>query len=152
MVLHSSSDIDSETFFKNNVRNHNFFFFFFGPVGKKRLPGMLRLNKQDSVTRSCVYVRKVTNGHSVKSQTSVKHDRTVCLHLLIKLIDDALCPLEVQVSDLGGPVDICQLDAHLAHQKSVVLVGPVDPGTVDIVHLKQTGILLSGAQPPTSPA
>lgn len=83
------------------------FFFLFGPVAKKRLPGMRRLNKQNSVTRSCVYVRKVTIRHSVKSQTSVKYDRTVCLHLLIKLIDDALCPLEVQVTDLGGSVDIC---------------------------------------------
>lgn len=52
-------------------------------------------------------MRKVTNGHSVKSQTSVKHDISVCPHLLIKLIDDALSPLEVQVSDLGGSIDIC---------------------------------------------
>lgn len=106
---------------------------------------MMRLNKQDSVTRSCEEGYKRT--FCEKSNIC---DSTVCLHLLIKLIDDALCPLEVQVTDLGGPIDICQLDTHLTHQKSVVLVGPVDSWTVDIIHLEQTGILLSGAQKPTS--
>lgn len=30
-----------------------------------------------------------------------------CLYLLIKLIDDALGPLEVQVTDFGWSIDIC---------------------------------------------
>lgn len=108
---------------------------------------MMRLNKQDTVSRSCVegYKWKFCE----KSKTSVKCTCSVCLHLFIKLIDDALCPLEVQVPDLSGSIDICQLDAHLAHQKSVVLVGPINPWTVDIIHLKERGILLSGAQLPT---
>lgn len=100
---------------------------------------MMHLNKQDVF----IYLRKVTNGHSA-------YDCSVCLHLLVKFIDDALCPLEVQVSDLGGSIDICQLDTHLAHQESVVLVGPVNSRTVDVVYLKQTGILLSEAQRPAS--
>lgn len=57
------------------------------------------------------------------------------LYLLIKLINDALCPLEVQVTDFGRSIDICQLDTHLAHQQSVILIGPINTWTVHIIHL-----------------
>ncbi len=60
-------------------------------------------------------------------------------YLLIKLIDDALCPLEVQVTDFGRSIDICQFDTHLANQQSVVLIGPVNSWTVHIVHLSDKG-------------
>lgn len=57
------------------------------------------------------------------------------MYLLIELIDDALGPLKVQVTDFGRPVDVCQLDTHLAHQQSVVLIGPVNSWAVHVVHL-----------------
>lgn len=57
------------------------------------------------------------------------------LYLLIKLIDDAFRPLKMEVTDFGWSIDICQLDTHLAHQESVVLVGPVDSWTVHIIYL-----------------
>ena len=56
-------------------------------------------------------------------------------YLLIKLIDDAFCPFEVQVSGFGRSVDICELNADLAHKQPVVLIGPVDSWTVYIIHL-----------------
>ena len=36
-------------------------------------------------------------------------------YLLIKLIDDAFCPFEVQVTGFGRSVDVCKLNADLAH-------------------------------------
>jgi len=56
-------------------------------------------------------------------------------YLLIELIDDAFCPFEVQVAGFRRPVDVCQLNADLAHQQAVVLIGPVDSWTVDVIHL-----------------
>lgn len=56
-------------------------------------------------------------------------------YLLIKLIDNAFCPLEVQIASFGGPVDVCQLNADLAHQQPVILISPVDSWTVHIIHL-----------------
>lgn len=57
------------------------------------------------------------------------------LYLFVELIDDSFCPFEVQVTDFGWSIDICQLYAHLAHQQSIVLVGPINSWTVHIVHL-----------------
>lgn len=57
------------------------------------------------------------------------------LYLLIKLIDNALCPLEVQVTHFGWSIDICQLNTDLANQQPVILIGPVNSWTVHIIHL-----------------
>lgn len=57
------------------------------------------------------------------------------LYLLIEFIDDAFCPLQVQVADFGRSIDVCQLDTHLAHQQSVILIGPINSRTVHIIHL-----------------
>lgn len=56
-------------------------------------------------------------------------------YLLIKLINNPSGPFEVQVPDLGRSIDICQLDTHLTHQQSVILIGPIDSWTVHIIHL-----------------
>ena len=56
--------------------------------------------------------------------------------LLVELVHNALGPLEVQVFAFEGPVDVGQLDAHLAHQEPVVLVGPVDARTPIITNLR----------------
>lgn len=56
-----------------------------------------------------------------------------CIYLLIKLVDDAFSPLQVQVFAFCRPVDVSQFDAHLTDQQAVVLVGPVNPNI--IVHL-----------------
>lgn len=69
--------------------------------------------------------------------------RSVCgPDLLIKLIHDALCPFEVKVADLGWSIDICYLNTHLAHKKSVILIGPINSRTVDVIHLKDGRIFL----------
>lgn len=46
--------------------------------------------------------------------------------MFIELVDDTLCPAQVQLFALERSVDVSQLDAHLAHQQTVVLIGPVD--------------------------
>lgn len=69
-----------------------------------------------------------------------------CLYLFIKLIDDAFCPLQVQVLAFGRPVDVGQFDAHLTDQQAVVLVGPVNSNI--IVHLgdreRETKMVIPG--------
>lgn len=62
-----------------------------------------------------------------------RHAALQCIYLFIELIDNAFCPLQVQVFAFGRPVDVCQFDAHLTNQQAVVLVGPVNPNI--IVHL-----------------
>ena len=56
-------------------------------------------------------------------------------YLFVELVDDPLCPLQVQVLTLQWSIHISQLDAHLAHQQSIVLVGPVDAREAFIAHL-----------------
>lgn len=56
-----------------------------------------------------------------------------CIYLFIKLIDNAFCPLQMQVLALCRPIDVSQFDAHLTNQQTVVLVGPVNSDIV--VHL-----------------
>lgn len=56
-------------------------------------------------------------------------------YLLIKLVDYAFCPLDVQVPDFGWSIDVCQLDTHLAHKESVILIGPINSWTIHIIHL-----------------
>ena len=56
-------------------------------------------------------------------------------HLFVELVHDAFRPLEVEVATFGGPVDVCQLNADLAHEQPVILVGPVNSWTVHIIHL-----------------
>lgn len=56
-------------------------------------------------------------------------------YLLIKLVDYAFCPLEVNVPALGWPVDICKLNAHLADQQPIVLISPINSWAVHIIHL-----------------
>lgn len=43
-------------------------------------------------------------------------------HLLIELIDDSLCPLQMQVLAFQRSIDVSQFNAHLAHQQPVILV------------------------------
>lgn len=62
-----------------------------------------------------------------------RHAALQCIYLFIELIDDAFCPLQVQVFAFGRSIDVSQLDAHLTNQQAVVLVGPVNPNV--IVHL-----------------
>lgn len=57
------------------------------------------------------------------------------LYLFIKFIDDPFRPLQVQVTNFGRTIDVCQLNTHLAHEHPVVLIGPINSWTVHIVHL-----------------
>lgn len=59
-------------------------------------------------------------------------------NLLIKLVHDALRPLQVQVFVLQRPVDVGELDAHLTHKQPVVLIGPVDARGRIVAHLGST--------------
>lgn len=56
----------------------------------------------------------------------ITHVYECIAYLLIKLVDDALRPLKVKIFVLQWPINISQLDAHLADQKPVILIGPVD--------------------------
>lgn len=64
---------------------------------------------------------------------NTSHATLECIHLFIKLIDDAFCPLQMQVFAFCRPIDVSQLDAHLTNQQAVVLIGPVNSNI--IVHL-----------------
>lgn len=63
------------------------------------------------------------------------HPPHVSVYLLIKFIDNAFCPFQMQVPDFGWAVYICQLDAHLAHQEAVVFITPLYAITVHIIGL-----------------
>lgn len=58
-------------------------------------------------------------------------------YLFIELVDDPLCPLQVQFLTLQRSIDISQFDAHLAHQQSVIFVGPINPRHSFITHLER---------------
>lgn len=57
--------------------------------------------------------------------------------LFVELVHNALSPLEVEVFALERPIDVGKLDAHLAHQEPVVLIGPVNPRTPIIPNLAE---------------
>lgn len=61
-------------------------------------------------------------------------------HLFIELIDDALCPLQMQILALQRPVDVGKLNAHLADEQPVILIGPVDTCRWIIAHLQDQQI------------
>ena len=56
-------------------------------------------------------------------------------YLFIEFIDDPFCPLQVQLLTFQWAVDVSQLDAHLAHQQPIVLIGPIDTRHSFITHL-----------------
>lgn len=58
-------------------------------------------------------------------------------YLFIEFVDDSLRPLQMQLLTLQRPIDISQFDAHLAHQQSIVFIGPVDTGHAVIAHLER---------------
>lgn len=74
---------------------------------------------------------------------NVRHASKLCFflwrrkqtYLFVELVDDPLRPLQMQLLTLQRPIDICQLDAHLTHQQSVIFVGPVNTGHSFITHL-----------------
>lgn len=81
---------------------------------------------------------------------NTRHAALGCIYLFIKLIDDAFCPLQMQVFAFCRPIDVSQLDAHLTNQQAVVLVGPVNSNI--IVHLrdrkKKTMVVIPGKRTP----
>jgi len=62
--------------------------------------------------------------------------------LFVELVDDPLGPLQVQLLTLQRTVDVCQLDAHLAHQETVILIGPIDAGHALVAHLGTRGEIM----------
>ena len=61
--------------------------------------------------------------------------QTLWTYLFIELIDNPLCPFQVQLFTLQWSIDISQLYAHLVHQQSVVLIGPINNRYSFITHL-----------------
>ena len=72
-------------------------------------------------------------------------------YLLVELVDDAIGPLQVQLFTLQWTIDICQLDAHLAHQETVVFIGPIDTGHALFAHLGTSGDIIKGGEPLSPP-
>lgn len=65
-------------------------------------------------------------SHNFRESGEIKYVYECIAYLLIKLIDNALCPLKMKIFVLQWPVNISKLDTHLADQKPVILVGPVN--------------------------
>lgn len=61
-------------------------------------------------------------------------------HLFIELVDNALCPLQMQVLALQRPIDVSQFNAHLADQQPVILVGPINTCRWIVTHLRDQQI------------
>lgn len=102
-------------------------------VSVKMMPLIL---KQDI---PCVlYGEHIEHGRSTDlsqdKRAPISHQRALT-YLFIELVDDALCPLQMQLLALQRPIDVGQFDTHLTHQQPVILVGPVDTSGRVIAHL-----------------
>jgi len=54
--------------------------------------------------------------------------------LFVKLLGDAMGPLNVNLVHLAWSVDISQFDAHLHGQQSIGFVGPIDAPCIGVIH------------------
>lgn len=68
----------------------------------------------------------------------------VSTYLLIKFIDNAFCPFQMQVPNFSRAVDICQFNTHLAYQQAVVFIAPLYTIAIYIIGLfRKSKIILS---------
>ena len=56
-------------------------------------------------------------------------------YLFIEFLADFLCPAEVEVTFLAGPIDVSHLDDHVTDHEAVRLHSPVYAWSVIIIHL-----------------
>lgn len=85
----------------------------------------------------------------VSSMASFKNPTNqtpVSTYLLIKLIDNAFCPLQMQVPNFCWAIYICQFDAHLAYQEAITFTTPFYTITINIISLFWKNRIIIGSE------
>lgn len=81
----------------------------------QKLPDWYILNKTSTKPTQRYELEQYTDLYQIQTRSKFPSE-TVFTHLLIELVDNALCPLQMQVLALQRPIDVSQFNAHLAHQ------------------------------------
>lgn len=55
------------------------------------------------------------------------------LYLFVEFFSDTMSPLNVDVMNFTGAVDVGQFNAHLHGEEAIGFVGPVDTGRVGVI-------------------